>query len=78
MLQGIRDTSLLDKLTMTTFCLWDFGGIAIIKNEWEDLFLFTDNKAMVEPVIRSDMEATDESSIEFKERALVWHHQDAD
>ncbi|KAL0801438.1 hypothetical protein Bca101_056614 [Brassica carinata] len=75
---GIRDTSLLDKLTMTTFCLWDFGGIAIIKNEWEDLFLFTDNKAMVEPVIRSDMEATDESSIEFKERALVWHHQDAD
>lgn len=28
--------------------------------------------------MRSYMEATDGSSIEFKESALVWHHQDAD
>lgn len=33
---------------------------------------------MVEPVMRSYMEATDGSTIEFKESALVWHHQDAD
>lgn len=32
----------------------------------------------MEPVMRSYMEATDGTSIEFKESALVWHHQDAD
>lgn len=33
---------------------------------------------MVEPVMRSYMDATDGSTIEFKESALVWHHQEAD
>nr|ASB17093.1 trehalose-6-phosphate synthase [Manihot esculenta] len=42
----------------------------------------TDNdldwKNIVEPIMRSYTEATDGSSIEVKESALVWHHQDAD
>uniref|UniRef100_A0A1J3EW40 alpha,alpha-trehalose-phosphate synthase (UDP-forming) n=1 Tax=Noccaea caerulescens TaxID=107243 RepID=A0A1J3EW40_NOCCA len=50
------------------------------KSEWETCYSSTDRewKTMVEPVMRSYMEATDGSSIEFKESALVWHHQDAD
>ncbi|CAN6852188.1 unnamed protein product [Brassica oleracea] len=50
------------------------------KKEWETCYASTGTewKAMVEPVMRSYMEATDGSSIEFKESALVWHHQDAD
>ncbi|KAA8529550.1 hypothetical protein F0562_033651 [Nyssa sinensis] len=37
-----------------------------------------DWKEIVEPVMRSYTEATDGSSLEIKESALVWHHQDAD
>uniref|UniRef100_A0A1J3DQK7 alpha,alpha-trehalose-phosphate synthase (UDP-forming) n=1 Tax=Noccaea caerulescens TaxID=107243 RepID=A0A1J3DQK7_NOCCA len=50
------------------------------QSEWETCYSSTDRewKTMVEPVMRSYMEATDGSSIEFKESALVWHHQDAD
>ncbi|CAA7014356.1 unnamed protein product [Microthlaspi erraticum] len=50
------------------------------KSEWETCYSSTDRewKSMVEPVMRSYMEATDGTSIEFKESALVWHHQDAD
>ncbi|CAF2063742.1 unnamed protein product [Brassica napus] len=47
-----------------------FGGTATIS-------FMEDNDGM-EPVMRPDNEATDRSSIDFKERALVWHHQDAD
>ena len=35
-------------------------------------------KKIAEPVMRLYTEATDGSSIEFKESGLVWHHQDAD
>ncbi|EOY31624.1 Trehalose phosphatase/synthase 11 [Theobroma cacao] len=35
-------------------------------------------KEVVEPIMQLYMEATDGSSIENKETALVWHHQDAD
>ncbi|XWS70904.1 hypothetical protein CRYUN_Cryun03dG0090200 [Craigia yunnanensis] len=35
-------------------------------------------KEVVEPIMQLYMEATDGSSIENKESALVWHHQDAD
>lgn len=35
-------------------------------------------KKIAEPVMRLYMEATDGSSIEPKESALVWHHQEAD
>ncbi|KAL9861707.1 putative alpha,alpha-trehalose-phosphate synthase [UDP-forming] 8 [Arabidopsis thaliana] len=50
------------------------------KDEWETCYSPTDIewRSMVEPVMRSYMEATDGTSIEFKESALVWHHQDAD
>ncbi|ANM58788.1 trehalose-6-phosphatase synthase S8 [Arabidopsis thaliana] len=50
------------------------------KDEWETCYSPTDTewRSMVEPVMRSYMEATDGTSIEFKESALVWHHQDAD
>ncbi|KAK4779970.1 hypothetical protein SAY87_016076 [Trapa incisa] len=37
-----------------------------------------DWKNVVEPIMKSYMEATDGSTIEYKETALVWHHQDAD
>ncbi|KAK4261294.1 hypothetical protein QN277_004313 [Acacia crassicarpa] len=37
-----------------------------------------DWKNVVEPIMRSYIEATDGSNIEVKESALVWHHQDAD
>ncbi|CAE5963657.1 unnamed protein product [Arabidopsis arenosa] len=50
------------------------------KDEWETCYSSSDTewRSMVEPVMRSYMEATDGTSIEFKESALVWHHQDAD
>ncbi|KAG2303710.1 hypothetical protein Bca52824_032361 [Brassica carinata] len=50
------------------------------KKEWESCYSSGDVewKTMVEPVMRSYMDATDGSTIEFKESALVWHHQDAD
>ncbi|CAA6670281.1 unnamed protein product [Spirodela intermedia] len=35
-------------------------------------------KKIAEPVMKLYMETTDGSSIEHKESALVWHHQDAD
>lgn len=35
-------------------------------------------KRIAEPVMRSYMEATDGSSVEIKESALVWHYRDAD
>jgi len=37
-----------------------------------------DWKEVVEPLMKSYMEATDGSNIEVKESALVWHYQDAD
>ncbi|KAL3747223.1 hypothetical protein ACJRO7_016063 [Eucalyptus globulus] len=37
-----------------------------------------DWKNIVEPIMKLYTEATDGSSIEYKESALVWHHQDAD
>ncbi|CAL9748196.1 unnamed protein product [Musa acuminata subsp. burmannicoides] len=47
---------------------------------WESFMLATDFnwKKIAEPVMRLYTEATDGSSIEFKESGLVWHHQDAD
>ncbi|KAJ8479895.1 hypothetical protein OPV22_023622 [Ensete ventricosum] len=47
---------------------------------WESCTLMTDFnwKKIAEPVMRLYMEATDGSSIEPKESALVWHHQEAD
>lgn len=35
-------------------------------------------KRIAEPVMKSYMEATDGSSVETKESALVWHYRDAD
>lgn len=47
--------------------------------EWESsLGADLEWKEIVEPVMRLYTEATDGSSIEVKESALVWHHQDAD
>ncbi|KAJ4879694.1 hypothetical protein Rs2_36748 [Raphanus sativus] len=50
------------------------------KKEWESCYSSAEAewKTIVEPVMRSYMDATDGSTIEFKESALVWHHQDAD
>jgi trehalose 6-phosphate synthase/phosphatase len=50
------------------------------KKEWETCYSSAEAewKTMVEPVMRSYMDATDGSTIEYKESALVWHHQDAD
>ncbi|XP_010914078.1 probable alpha,alpha-trehalose-phosphate synthase [UDP-forming] 9 [Elaeis guineensis] len=47
---------------------------------WESCMLTADFdwKRIAEPVMRLYMEATDGSSIEQKESALVWHHQEAD
>ncbi|KAJ8751343.1 hypothetical protein K2173_016531 [Erythroxylum novogranatense] len=49
-------------------------------SEWEIYHLDVDLdwKKILEPVMRLYTEATDGSSIEIKESALVWHHQDAD
>lgn len=49
-------------------------------SNWESSFGATDFewKEIVEPIMRSYTEATDGSSMEVKETALVWHHQDAD
>ncbi|KAL0327247.1 UNVERIFIED_CONTAM: putative alpha,alpha-trehalose-phosphate synthase [UDP-forming] 9 [Sesamum angustifolium] len=46
--------------------------------DWESLASDLDWKAIVEPIMKLYTEATDGSSIEIKESALVWHHQDAD
>ncbi|MED6143652.1 putative alpha,alpha-trehalose-phosphate synthase [UDP-forming] 9 [Stylosanthes scabra] len=49
-------------------------------SEWESSHLSADLdwKNIAEPVMQLYTEATDGSSIEIKESALVWHHQDAD
>ncbi|XP_051127070.1 probable alpha,alpha-trehalose-phosphate synthase [UDP-forming] 11 [Andrographis paniculata] len=49
-------------------------------SEWEssDLAIDLDWKKIVLPVMEHYTEATDGSSIEQKESALVWHHQEAD
>lgn len=49
-------------------------------SDWEATTVAADLewKEIVEPVMRSYTEATDGSSIEVKDSALVWHHQDAD
>ncbi|XP_047321709.1 probable alpha,alpha-trehalose-phosphate synthase [UDP-forming] 10 [Impatiens glandulifera] len=49
-------------------------------SEWECSMSSVDLewKEIVEPVMKSYTEATDGSSIEAKETALVWHHQEAD
>ncbi|CAN6448642.1 unnamed protein product [Victoria cruziana] len=48
--------------------------------EWESPSIAVDFdwKQIAEPVMRVYTEATDGSSMEIKESALVWHHQDAD
>lgn len=46
--------------------------------EWESLATELDWKEIVEPIMKHYMEATDGSSMEVKESALVWHHRDAD
>ncbi|KAF3792046.1 putative alphaalpha-trehalose-phosphate synthase UDP-forming 9 [Nymphaea thermarum] len=48
--------------------------------EWESPSIAADFdwKQIAEPVMRVYTEATDGSSMEIKESALVWHHQDAD
>lgn len=56
------------------FIRWNKGS------DWESSSVACDLdwKEIVEPVMKSYMEATDGSSIEPKESALVWHYQDAD
>ncbi|OWM76046.1 probable alpha,alpha-trehalose-phosphate synthase [UDP-forming] 9 [Punica granatum] len=48
--------------------------------DWETTCVGADLdwKNIVEPVMKQYMEATDGSTIEYKESAVVWHHQDAD
>ncbi|KAL3644523.1 putative alpha,alpha-trehalose-phosphate synthase [UDP-forming] 9 [Castilleja foliolosa] len=46
-------------------------------SEWESLASKLDWKEIVEPIMKQYTESTDGSSIEIKESALVWHHQDA-
>eukprot|EP00252_Welwitschia_mirabilis_P010853 TRINITY_DN24450_c0_g1_i2.p1 TRINITY_DN24450_c0_g1~~TRINITY_DN24450_c0_g1_i2.p1 ORF type:complete len:844 (+),score=141.59 TRINITY_DN24450_c0_g1_i2:520-3051(+) len=48
--------------------------------DWETTLPMTDFdwKKIAEPVMKLYTETTDGSSIEVKESALVWHHQDAD
>ncbi|KAI8555388.1 hypothetical protein RHMOL_Rhmol05G0170700 [Rhododendron molle] len=47
---------------------------------WESSPLTADLewKEIVEPVMKSNTEATDGSDIEINESALVWHHHDSD
>ncbi|KAK4741335.1 hypothetical protein SAY87_024923 [Trapa incisa] len=49
-------------------------------DDWETSSLTSDLdwKNTVEPIMSLYKEATDGSTIEYKESALVWHHQDAD
>lgn len=49
-------------------------------SEWESCGLAVDLdwKNIVLPIMEHYTEATDGSSIEHKESALVWHHQEAD
>nr|GMD23298.1 probable alpha,alpha-trehalose-phosphate synthase [UDP-forming] 9 [Ipomoea batatas] len=47
-------------------------------SDWECMTADTEWKQIVEPVMKQYTDATDGSSIETKESALVWHHQDAD
>ncbi|CAA0818293.1 Probable alpha-alpha-trehalose-phosphate synthase [Striga hermonthica] len=47
-------------------------------SEWESLDSNLDWKEIVEPIMEQYTEATDGSSIEVKDSALVWHHQDSD
>ncbi|GFP80081.1 probable alpha alpha-trehalose-phosphate synthase [UDP-forming] 9 [Phtheirospermum japonicum] len=47
-------------------------------SEWESLASDLDWKEIVEPIMKQYTESTDGSSIEIKDSALVWHHQDAD
>lgn len=46
-------------------------------SDWESLAANLDWKEIVEPIMKLYTEATDGSSIETKESALVWHHQEA-
>lgn len=54
------------------FTRWDKNS------EWEALASDIGWKEIVEPIMKLYTEATDGSSVETKESALVWHHQDAD
>ncbi|KAL3501210.1 hypothetical protein ACH5RR_035659 [Cinchona calisaya] len=47
-------------------------------SDWESLAADLDWKQIVEPIMKLYTEATDGSSIETKESALVWHHHEAD
>lgn len=59
-------------------------GVSICRwkknSEWESCQIETDLswKNIAMPVMEHYTEATDGSSIEQKESALVWHHQEAD
>lgn len=46
-------------------------------SDWESLSADLDWKEIVVPIMKLYTEATDGSSIEMKESALVWHHQQA-
>ncbi|KAK6116515.1 hypothetical protein DH2020_049753 [Rehmannia glutinosa] len=53
--------------------------IRLNKNsDWESLACDLDWKEIVEPIMKQYTEATDGSSMEIKDSALVWHHHDAD
>ncbi|KDP21328.1 hypothetical protein JCGZ_21799 [Jatropha curcas] len=56
------------------FTRWNKNSEWVTNSVADDL----DWKEIVEPVMRLYTEATDGSSIEVKDSALVWHHQDAD
>ncbi|CAH9108269.1 unnamed protein product [Cuscuta europaea] len=47
-------------------------------SDWECMNADVEWKQIVQPVMKQYTDATDGSSIETKESALVWHHQDAD
>lgn len=59
---------------------FDFSHRWNSTSSWETSSLTADVdwKRIAEPVMTLYTEATDGSSIETKESALVWHHQDAD
>lgn len=59
---------------LAIFFRWNKTSEWVTNSVGDDL----DWKKIVEPVMTSYTEATDGSSIEVKESALVWHHQDAD
>ena len=74
---GCRVTVKFFKLMVFLFDLYHRWGK---HTSWQMSHADTDFawKKIAEPVMRSYMEATDGSSVETKESALVWHYRDAD